>query len=289
MEIITKDLGYIYHPRTPFAKRVLTDVNIRIKANRLVAVVGQTGSGKSTLIQHFNGLLKPSEGYVQVGPHKLEAGQKKIPILHESVGLVFQYPEHQLFAETVEKDIAFGPKNLGWPEELINLRVRQVLDKIGLAPSYLSRSPFELSGGEKRRVAIAGVLVMQPDILILDEPTAGLDPEGQQQILEMMVRWKQERGKTVILVTHQMDHVAEYADEVVVMEAGRVKWQTTPLALFTQYTEQLRQLGLEIPSLIELVQELNQRLKEPIPLTSTKKETILSTIARYVKGARVEV
>ncbi|MDQ0340217.1 energy-coupling factor transport system ATP-binding protein [Caldalkalibacillus uzonensis] len=289
MEIITKHLGYIYYPRTPFARRVLKDVNIHIKENQLVAVVGHTGSGKSTLIQHFNGLLKPTEGYVQVGPNKLEAKQKKAPILYDSIGLVFQYPEHQLFEESVEKDIAFGPKNLGWPEDLIKQRTRQVISKVGLDPSYLSRSPFELSGGEKRRVAIAGVLVMQPDILILDEPTAGLDPEGQRQMLEMMAGWKKEQGKTVILVTHQMGHVAEYADEVIVMADGQVKWQTTPVALFTQHADQLSQLGLEIPPLIQLVQKLNERLEHPLKISSTKKEAVLKAIASRIKGAKIGI
>lgn len=282
MDIIIKNLSYTYHPKSPFERQVLHEIQLHLEKHKWIAILGKTGSGKSTLVQHMNGLLKPTSGSIQIGDQVITADKKKGPPLYQKVGMVFQYPEHQLFEETVAKEIAYGPRNLGWPEEIVSRRVRQALELVGLEQSYLERSPFELSGGQKRRVAIAGVLAMQPRVLILDEPTAGLDPAGKRSILQMLLEWKQADERTIILITHHMDDVAEYADEVIVLDEGRVKWHTDPLHLFTAHSQELKELGLGLPSCVQLIEDLNMKLAEPIPLLSVKKQDIMKQIAQHI-------
>lgn len=285
MDIIIKNLSYTYQPHSPFERKVLHDIQLEIKSNQWTAIIGKTGSGKSTLIQHMNGLLHPTKGSIQIGDVLISSDRKKHPPLFQKVGMVFQYPEHQLFEETVAKDIAFGPKNLEWPEELIHNRIQSVIKQVGLDATFLERSPFALSGGQKRRVAIAGVLVMQPQILILDEPTAGLDPSGKKKIMQVIKEWKEASpDRSVVLITHQMDDVAEHASDVVVLADGKVKWHTDPFNLFTRYHQELEEIGLAIPQSLHLVKELNKELMPPIQLSSIKKDEVFIQIANYFKG-----
>jgi energy-coupling factor transport system ATP-binding protein len=283
MDIILKNVSYTYHPRSPFERKVLHEIDLTLKQGKWIAIVGKTGSGKSTMVQHMNGLVKPTSGSVQIGDVTITSDRKKHPPLYRKVGMVFQYAEHQLFEETVAKDIAYGPRNLEWPEEMIQKRVKTAMHQVGLDVYLMERSPFELSGGQKRRVAIAGVLAMQPEVLILDEPTAGLDPAGKEKIMHLIEEWQKEEQRTVIVITHQMDHVAEYADEVVVLAEGRVQWHTDPLKLFTTYRRELEDMGLGIPESMQLVEELNKKLASPIQLQSIKKKDIFRQIAEHMK------
>jgi energy-coupling factor transport system ATP-binding protein len=283
MDIILKNVSYTYHPRSPFERKVLHEIDLTLKQGKWIAIVGKTGSGKSTMVQHMNGLIKPTSGSIQIGDVTITSDRKKHPPLFKKVGMVFQYAEHQLFEETVAKDIAYGPRNLEWPEEMIHKRVKTAMQQVGLDVSLMERSPFELSGGQKRRVAIAGVLAMQPEVLILDEPTAGLDPAGKEKIMHLIEEWQKEEQRTVIVITHQMDHVAEYADEVVVLAEGRVKWHTDPLHLFRTYRRELEEMGLGIPESMQLVEELNTKLANPIQLQSIKKKDIFKQMAEHMK------
>ena len=253
------DVFYVYSPKTPMQFEALHDVNLSIKDGSFTAIVGRTGSGKSTLVQHINALLEPTSGYVEVNGfrnehHKKHKG-KETNELRRQVGLVFQFPENQLFEETVEKDVAFAPKNYGDDEKTALKKAHIALKKVGLGEEFYGRSPFELSGGEKRRVAIAGVLAFHPSILVVDEPTAGLDPEGAEMMMELFKKVNEE-GTTVILVTHDMNLVLAYADEVVVMENGKVAEVTTPQELFSQ---DLEKYSLELPLLYRLIFDLNQK------------------------------
>lgn len=286
MDIIIKNLSYSYQANTPYEQQVLRNISLEIKEGSWISMIGRTGSGKSTLVQHMNGLYTPSAGSLQIGDTLITSKRKKKQSLYQQVGMVFQYPEHQLFEESVRKDIAFGPKNLGWPDDMIEHRVIKVMEQVGLHPELAERSPFQLSGGQKRRVAIAGILVMNPHLIILDEPTAGLDPLGKRAILELIHGWwKEEEKRTVITITHQMEDVAEYADQVVVLEEGRVKWQLTPYKLFTTYSKELERMGLELPKILQLVNEINEGLKEPIVPVSLKKDDVLKQLAGiYKKG-----
>ncbi|MDQ0166095.1 energy-coupling factor transport system ATP-binding protein [Bacillus horti] len=281
-------MSYTYHAHTPFEQQVLKDISLEIKENLWVSIIGRTGSGKSTLVQHMNGLSKPTEGSVQIGQTVIASDQKKRldKPLYDQVGMVFQYPEHQLFEESVFKDISYGPRNLEWPTELIELRVLQVMGKLGLPRDLAERSPFQLSGGQKRRVAIAGILVMNPKVIILDEPTAGLDPQGKRDILKVIRQWQEEHQSTVITITHQMEDVAEFADQVVVMEHGRVKWQMDPFTLFTTYGSELEQMGLELPQLIQFIKELNEGYDSSHRLvpTSLNQNKLYEQIATFLKG-----
>lgn len=282
MDISVKDLSYTYHSRTPYETQVLKNISLEITAGSWVSLIGRTGSGKSTLVQHMNGLYTPTSGSVQIGDTLLTSQRKKKVPLFDQVGMVFQYPEHQLFEESVKKDISFGPKNLGWPEALIESRVDRVMEQLGLSPELAERSPFQLSGGQKRRVALAGILVMDPQILILDEPTAGLDPQGKKSIMELIHSWHIAEKRTVVTITHQMEDVAEYSDQVVVLEEGQVKWQTDPYTLFTVYAEELERMGLELPRALQLVRELNEGLKEPFVPVSIKKQDVFKQLAHFL-------
>lgn len=271
MSIKIKGLNYIYAAGTPFEKAALKDINLEIKDGEFVAIIGHTGSGKSTLVQHINGLIRATSGEIEVNGYPISRWNA----LCREVGLVFQYPEHQLFELTVAKDIAFGPKNLGLPPEEIAQRVKEAAALVGLKEKYMEKSPFELSGGQKRRVAIAGVLAMRPKILILDEPTAGLDPKGRDSILHQIRELHRQTGATVLLVSHSMEDVAEYVDRVIAMNDGGIVLDGTPREVFCQ-REILLSIGLAVPQITELAYQLRERgfslpeavitLEEALPL-----------------------
>ncbi len=270
MSIEVKNLTYIYDSGTPNEKKALQDVNLTIHKGEFIGIIGHTGSGKSTLIQHLNGLVKPTSGQVLCDEEDIfeEPNAKskkqaralkgaKMKRIRQKVGLVFQYPEHQLFEMTVAKDIAFGPTNMGLPQEEIDKRVDEAMRMVGLKEKYKEKSPFELSGGQKRRVAIAGVLAMQPEYLILDEPTAGLDPKGRDDILSQIQKLQKEQGITVILVSHSMEDVAKYVDRIVAMGKGRVQFDGTPEEVFAHAAE-LKNIGLGVPQVTDLGMQLKE-------------------------------
>ncbi|GAB5081603.1 energy-coupling factor transporter ATPase [Hominimerdicola sp. 21CYCFAH17_S] len=246
--IRTENLSYVYGEGTPFRKTAVDNVNIEIEEGELVGVIGHTGSGKSTLIQHFNGLLKPSSGKIFIDGEELWADKSRLRPIRFKVGLVFQYPEYQLFEETCYKDIAFGPKNMGLSDAEIDRRVKETARLVGLSPEIFDKSPFELSGGQKRRVAIAGVMAMEPKVLILDEPTSGLDPKGREQILGLIREYHQEKKNTVMLVSHSMEDVAKSCSKILVMNSARVFCYDTPVNVFHR-SEELEAMGLAVPQI----------------------------------------
>lgn len=260
MEIKVTDLEHRYMPGSPFERLALSDVNLTIPSGKFIAVIGHTGSGKSTLIQHLNGLLKPTKGELTIGDRTIRANEKvkNLKPLRKKVGIVFQYPEHQLFEETVEKDICFGPMNFGVSEEAAKQKAKELLPLVGLNESALHKSPFDLSGGQMRRVAIAGVLAMEPEVLILDEPTAGLDPRGRTEIMDMFYNLHKEKQLTTILVTHSMEDAAIYADEIIVMDGGKVFMKGTPEEIFSK-PDEIRSVGLDVPETIEFLMKLEEK------------------------------
>lgn len=266
MEIVIKDLHYTYGHKTPFEKKVLHNINMTIPKGSYTAIIGQTGSGKSTLIQHFNGLLKPTSGSIQIGDFTIRASEKvkKLKDLRRKVGLVFQYPEHQLFEETVLKDIIFGPVNFGVSEKVAIERAKSLIKQVGLSEDVLQRSPFALSGGQMRRVAICGVLASMPKVLVLDEPTAGLDPKGQKEIMAMFKKLHDEHELTTILVTHNMTEAALYADQIYVLQDGKIALSGTPKEVFADRNK-LIALQLDVPETVEFLYKLEERLQKPIP------------------------
>ena len=245
--ISVENLTHTYGAHSPFEKHAIRGVTLDIEQGELLGIIGHTGSGKSTLIQHLNGLLRPNDGRVLLDGKDIWEKPKEIRAVRFRVGMVFQYPEHQLFEDTIYKDIAFGPKNMGLSEEEIDRRVRQAAAYVGLDEALLDKSPFDLSGGEKRRAAIAGVMAMEPEVLILDEPTTGLDPRGREQILSMIQDYRNTRGTTVLLVTHSMEDVARVADRVLVMADGQVAMLDTVQAVFSR-AEELEAIGLTVPA-----------------------------------------
>lgn len=259
MSIKCKNLGYIYGLDTPFEFHALKEVNLQIKDGSFTAIIGQTGSGKSTLIQHINALLLPTNGEIEIDEYKISATEKpdSLKELRKKSGLVFQFPEYQLFEETIEKDIIFGPMNFGVEEKQAQKIAEQSLKMVGLSKDYLEKSPFDLSGGQKRRVAIAGILAMNPDILVLDEPTAGLDPQGTKEMMDLFKKINQS-GKTVIIVTHDMNHVLQYCDHVVVMNDGKVEKNGTVKEIF-QDSDYLNNLGIDLPLITNLIINLNNK------------------------------
>ena len=259
MSITFKEVEHIYSENTPFAYHALKGVNLKITDQSFTAIIGQTGSGKSTLIQHINALLLPTSGSINIDEYLITATDKpsKLKPLRKKAGLVFQFPEYQLFEETIEKDIIFGPMNFGVSEEEAKKIAHNVLKTVGLEESYLNKLPFDLSGGQKRRVAIAGILAMNPDILILDEPTAGLDPQGTNEMMSLFKRIN-ESGKTIILVTHDMNHVLQYCDEVVVMNHGKVEKHDTVTNVFKD-SEYLNSLGIDLPIITNFIIKLNNQ------------------------------
>ena len=271
MQIKFESVNHIYNANTPMERRALYNIEFDVPKGQFLAIIGHTGSGKSTLIQHMNGLLKPSSGNIKVGDKVIKSDDKNRDLreIRQHVGLVFQFPEYQLFEETIERDIIFGPMNYGVSEEEAIRRAHDVIQMVGLYIEMLGRSPFNLSGGQMRRVAIAGILAMDPDILVLDEPTAGLDPRGQFEIMEMFYKLNKEYGKTIVLVTHDMDLVAKYAEEVIVMNKGVLTIKGTPKNVFKQ-VDLLRTCGITLPIPSQNYYKLLERLNvdvDNLPLT----------------------
>ena len=251
-------LRHVYSAGTPFEKVAIDGIDLSLTAGQLVGVIGHTGSGKSTFIQHLNGLLKPTSGAVYFEEQDIHRSKEATRDVRFSVGLVFQYPEYQLFEETVAADIAFGPKNMKLPKEEIDERVREAAGFVGVEESLFSRSPLELSGGQKRRVAIAGVIAMRPEVLILDEPTAGLDPVGSRTIMENIRDYRQKSGATVLVVSHNMDDAARYCERLIVFDHGTIRMDGTPEQVFGR-TEELMEIGLNVPKAAEIAAALRKR------------------------------
>lgn len=273
MDIRFEKVNYVYQSNTPFEQRALYDIDLDIKQGSYTALVGHTGSGKSTLLQHLNALLKPTEGQVIIGDRKItpSTDNKNLKPVRKKVGIVFQFPEAQLFEETVAKDISFGPKNFGVKEEEALILAKENLKMVGLDESYLERSPFELSGGQMRRVAIAGVLAMEPEVLVLDEPTAGLDPMGRKEMMDMFLRLHREKNITIVLVTHLMDDVANFADYVYVLEKGQVVKHGTPQNVFDD-VKWLKEKQLGVPQASAFAEKMQLRGAKFTELPLTENE-----------------
>ncbi|MCM3006749.1 energy-coupling factor ABC transporter ATP-binding protein [Priestia koreensis] len=265
MDIIFKNVEHKYQPNTPFERIALYDLDFTIPSGKFVAIIGHTGSGKSTIIQHLNALLKPTDGSIQIGERTIHAKKKDKDLkdIRKRVGVVFQFPEHQLFEETVEKDICFGPTNFGMSLEEAKARAKELVQLVGLPLDVLEKSPFDLSGGQMRRVAIAGILAMDPEVLVLDEPTAGLDPRGRKEIMGLVTRLHKEKNLTTVLVTHSMEDAASYADEVVVMNQGTIVMKGSPKDVFNRQDE-LAQFGLDVPEPLAFMMKLEQKLGIPL-------------------------
>lgn len=258
MSIILDHVNYIYGADTPLAIHALKDICLQIKDGEFIGIIGHTGSGKSTLMQHLNGLERATEGHIYYNGQDIYDDDYNLKELRSKVGLVFQYPEHQLFEVDVFSDVCFGPKNLGLDKKEVELRAFDALRKVGFPNELFYQSPFELSGGQKRRVAIAGVLAMKPEVLILDEPTAGLDPKGREEILQQVKKLQKETGMTILLVSHSMEDVAEYVDRIIVMNQGSVLFDDTPKNVFAHYKE-LEEVGLAAPQVTYILNELYEK------------------------------
>ncbi|NLM76381.1 MAG: energy-coupling factor transporter ATPase [Clostridiaceae bacterium] len=283
-DIITvKDLNYVYMPGTTYEKEALKNINLSIKEGEIFGIIGHTGSGKSTLVQHFNGILKPTSGNIEVDGQPITG--KNLKELRKKVGLIFQYPEQQLFEETVYKDITFGLQRMNFSEAEIKERVLQVIDLLDLSPELLDKSPFELSGGQKRRVAIAGVLIMKPKVLVLDEPTAGLDPSGSREVFNILTELNKKEGTTIVLISHSMDDIAEYCHRVAVMNNGELVMCDTVENVFLK-SEQISTMGLDIPQITELFNTLAQDingLPQPV-LTVESAVEVLDNLINQTGG-----
>lgn len=278
------NLSHVYSPGLPFEKKAVDDISLKIEENEFIGLIGHTGSGKSTFIQHLNGLLKPSSGEIIIDGTRVDKSGSNLTDLRKKVGLVFQYPEYQLFEETIERDIAFGPRNLDISEEEVNERVKASMESVGLDyESYKDKSPFELSGGLKRRVAIAGVLAMEPKVLILDEPTAGLDPRGRDEILSEIKNIHENRKITVILVSHSMEDVAKIAERIIVFDKGKVFLDGEPREIFRN-EDKLLGVGLGIPQITSLMRTLKKKgldINEDAITVEEAKESL----KKYLRGA----
>lgn len=285
MQITFEHVSYCYAIGTPFEKVALKDLSFTIPSGTFVGIIGQTGSGKSTLIQHLNALVKPTAGMVQIGEWQITAETKVPAALRKDVGLVFQYPEHQLFEETVAKDVAFGPLNFGATREEATAQAKEALAVVGLSwEQMMDRSPFQLSGGQMRRVAIAGVLAMQPKVLVLDEPTAGLDPAGRREILDNIYRIHQERKLTTLLVTHSMEEAARYADLLLVMADGEIAMMGPPAEVFSSGAR-LRELSLDVPASVDVRLKLNELLPfdKQLPADLYREEDLTAYLLQRLK------
>ena len=271
MSIALEHVNYIYSPGTAYEKRALNDISLEIGQGQFVGIIGHTGSGKSTLIQHLNGLMKATSGDILYDGQSIYAEGYDMRKLRSQVGLVFQYPEHQLFEVDVISDVCFGPKNQGLSEEESEKNAREALELVGFPEKYYKQSPFELSGGQKRRVAIAGVLAMKPKVLILDEPTAGLDPKGRDEILDQIAKLHKETGMTVVLVSHSMEDVARYVDRIIVMNKGEKMLDSPPKEVFRHYKE-LEEVGLAAPQVTYVMHDLKDRVFDVSPDATTIEE-----------------
>lgn len=281
MPIILENVSYTYMPGTPYSRKALQNINLVIDCGEFVGIVGHTGSGKSTLVQHLNGLLQPTEGRVKVDGTDLQDKKQPQKKIRQRVGMVFQYPEHQLFEETVFEDVAFGPRNLGLSPDEVSERVESALERVGLpVGEYGLRSPFRLSGGQMRRVAIAGVIALQPQYLVLDEPSAGLDPKGRDEIFEQIMQLYVSGGMAVVLVTHNMEDVARLAKRLLVMNRGKIEFDGRPSSLFHDASIQLREFGIGLPYATELLKNLRAKGLDV-------DDTLLATgdIAREIQAA----
>ncbi|MFU0827065.1 MAG: Energy-coupling factor transporter ATP-binding protein EcfA2 [Lachnoclostridium sp.] len=281
MLMIIDKLNYIYNPGNAYEKHALKDINLVINEGDFIGLIGHTGSGKSTLTQHLNGLLRATSGSIYYRGQDIYADNYNMKELRSKVGLVFQYPEHQLFETTVYKDVSFGPRNLGLEPLEVDLRTYEAIKMVGLSDEILDVSPFELSGGQKRRVAIAGVLAMKPELLILDEPTAGLDPKGRDEILEQIAKLHRQNHITIILVSHSMEDVAKYANRLVVMNKGEIVYDDNPHNVFQHYKE-LEQIGLAAPQVTYVMNELKNR-GLPVNTSATTVEEAKDEILRALK------
>ena len=280
MSIKIEHLNYVYSEGTAFQKQALTDINLEIPDGQFIGMIGHTGSGKSTLIQHLNGLIRATSGNIYYNGENIYSEGYRMKELCSKVGLVFQYPEHQLFEVDVFHDVCFGPKNLGLSKEEVEARAYEALRLVGLKEKHYKKSPFELSGGQKRRVAIAGILAMEPDVLVLDEPTAGLDPKGRDDILDQVAKLHREKKITVILVSHSMEDVARYVERIIVMNKGHVLFDNTPREVFKHYKE-LESVGLAAPQVTYLMHELQDKGWD-IPADATTVGEAASAILDYL-------
>jgi len=287
MDIKLQQVSYAYAQGTPFEKRALFDVDFEIPSHTYQAIIGHTGSGKSTILQHFNALLKPTSGEVHIGDRVVVAGKKAkdLKAVRQKVGIVFQFPEHQLFEETVLKDIMFGPMNFGVSEQEAEARAKELVGLVGLPGDVLEKSPFDLSGGQMRRVAIAGVLAMEPEVIVLDEPTAGLDPRGQKEIMDMFYKLHKERGLTTILVTHSMEDAARYADSIVIMHEGKNVLSGTPQEIFKD-VETLKNFRLEPPRIVRFQQKIEKMINKSFSKICLTEEELTIEIARVLREER---
>lgn len=258
MSLVLDHVSYIYGEDTPLSMKALNDICLKIPDGQFIGIIGHTGSGKSTLVQHLNGLIKASQGHIYYNGEDIDCKDFDKKKLRSNVGLVFQYPEHQLFEIDVFSDVCFGPRNLGLPKEEVEARAKEALAQVGLSEEFYTQSPFELSGGQKRRAAIAGVLAMKPQVLILDEPTAGLDPKGRDEILNQIKKLQTETGMTILLVSHSMEDVAEYVDRIIVMNQGSVMFDDEPREVFRHYKE-LEEVGLAAPQVTYIMHALKEQ------------------------------
>ncbi|MDM5227825.1 energy-coupling factor ABC transporter ATP-binding protein [Cytobacillus sp. NJ13] len=284
MDISLQNVEYRYQVNTPFERLAIKDVTIDIPSGTFLAIIGHTGSGKSTVLQHLNALLKPTEGQVVIGERLItsQKKQKNLKEIRQRVGIVFQFPEHQLFEETVEKDICFGPMNFGVSEEEAKKRARAAISQVGLPEEILRKSPFDLSGGQMRRVAIAGVLAMEPDVIVLDEPTAGLDPRGRKEIMDMFYSLHGTRGLSTVLVTHSMEDASRYADQIVIMHNGEVYKKGTPKEIFSS-PEGLLKLGLDVPEVVRFQLKMEKSLNIRFSKTCLTMDELTDEIAAAMK------
>ncbi|WP_174734547.1 energy-coupling factor ABC transporter ATP-binding protein [Mesobacillus harenae] len=285
MDILLKDVEYRYQANTPFERLAITDVTIDIPAGTYMALIGHTGSGKSTVLQHLNALLKPTSGTVKIGDREIIANRKEknLKSIRQKVGIVFQFPEHQLFEETVEKDICFGPMNFGVSEAVSKERAKACIQQVGLTEDILQKSPFELSGGQMRRVAIAGVLAMEPSVLVLDEPTAGLDPRGRKEIMDMFYNLHKERNLSTVLVTHSMEDASQYADQILVMHRGQVLKRGTAEEIFSE-PKDLIELGLDVPEVVRFQLKFENTFQTKFKKICLTTEQITDEVAAFLKG-----
>lgn len=287
MSIQVKNLTHIYSEGLPYESVALKDVSFSIEDGEFIGVIGHTGSGKSTMVQHLNGLLKPHSGSILIGDVDITKGNVLMRDIRRRIGLVFQYPEYQLFEETVHKDVAFGPTNLGLPKVEVDQRVIEAINLVGLDYDEIcERSPFELSGGQKRRVAIAGVIAMKPEVLILDEPTAGLDPKAHKDVLEMIKKIHETQKNITILVSHNMNDIAKMVDKVLVMEKGKIAMEGTPRQVFSQ-AGKLKKMGLALPQASEMMNKLRNRgfdIKEGILTADEAFDELVRILKQNIKG-----
>ncbi|WP_102264872.1 energy-coupling factor ABC transporter ATP-binding protein [Mesobacillus jeotgali] len=284
MDISLKNVEYRYQADSPFERLAISDVSIDVPSGTYLAVIGHTGSGKSTVLQHLNALLKPTKGSVLIGSREIRAGRKEKNLkgVREKVGIVFQFPEHQLFEETVEKDIMFGPMNFGVTEKEAKTRARAAINLVGLPEEILKKSPFDLSGGQMRRVAIAGVLAMEPEVIVLDEPTAGLDPRGRKEIMDLFYSLHKKRNLSTVLVTHSMEDAARYADDIVVMHQGEVFTKGTPEQIFSN-PKALLELGLDVPEVVGLQLKIEEAFNTKFSKISLSEEELAEMVAEFME------